>query len=114
MGKLLRTNIGLIMIGFITTPETADTILDGIREAQESRGQRYYWTTGAEPIYSGDGVGDMFIPASDEILNTPLRDGMTPRDFPEFDQLVTLLGGLESRVEIDPDSLINPDLPTEE
>ena len=101
------------MIGFITTPETADTVLDGIREAQESRGQHYYWTTGAEPIFTGENSGKMFIPASDEILNTPLRDGMTPRDFPEFDQLVTLLGGLDSRVEIDPDSLINPDIPIE-
>ena len=101
------------MIGFITTPETATLILDGIRVAQESRGHAYYWTTGAETIYSGVYKGQVFIPASDELLNTPLRNGLTPRDFPEFAQLVDLLGGLEARVEIDPDSLINPDIPTE-
>ena len=102
------------MIGFVTTPETAAIVTDGIREAQLGRGQHYYWTTGAEPIYSGANKGQMFIPASDEVLSTPLRNDLTPRDFPEFDQLVTLLGGLDSRVEINPDSLINPDLPTEE
>lgn len=101
------------MIGFITTPETASTVIDGIREAQLSRGQHYYWTTGAEPIYSGPDEGQMFIPASDEVLDTPLRNGLTPRDFPEFDQLVNLLGGLNSRVEIDLDYLINPDLPSD-
>tara|TARA_R100001509_G_C4850447_1_gene209894 strand:+ start:480 stop:788 length:309 start_codon:yes stop_codon:yes gene_type:complete len=102
------------MIGFVTTPETASTVTDGIRDAQLSRGQHYYWTTGAEPIYSGTHKGQMFIPAGDEVLSTPLRNGLTPRDFPEFDQLVTLLGGLDSRVEINPDSLINPDLPADE
>lgn len=101
------------MIGFVTTPETASIVTDGIREAQLSRGQHYYWTTGAELIYSGDNKGQVFIPAGDEVLSTPLRNGLTPRDFPEFDQLVTLLGGLDSRVEIDPDSLINPDIPIE-
>ncbi len=101
------------MIGFITTPEIATTVIDGIRDAQLGRGQHYYWTTGAEPIYSGASVGEMFIPAGDEVLDTPLRNGMTPRNFPEFDQLVTLLGGLDSRVEIDPDDLINPDIPIE-
>lgn len=101
------------MIGFVTTPETASTVIDGIREAQLGRGQHYYWTTGAEPIFTGDNSGQMFIPAGDEVLDTPLRNGLTPRDFPEFDQLITLLGGLESRVEIDPDDLINPDIPIE-
>ena len=101
------------MIGFITTPETATLILDGIRVAQESRGHAYYWTTGAEPIYSGVNKGQMFIPASDELLNTPLRNGLTPRDFPEFAQLVDLLGGLEERVVIESDILIDPETPEE-
>lgn len=104
------------MIGFITDPETAATVLEGIREAQISRGYPYYWTTGSMPVYSADdgiSVGDVFIPASDDILDTPLRQGLTPRDFPEFDELVGLLGGLDARVDIDPDILINPDLPPE-
>ena len=98
------------MIGFVTTSATAALVLDGIREAQLSRGTAYYWTTGSMPIYSGDHAGQMFIPASDALLATPLRRGLTPRDFPEFDQLVTVLGGLDARVDIDPDVLINPDI----
>ena len=98
------------MIGFITTPETATAVVAAIREAQLSRGTAYYWTTGSAPIYSGSYTGEAFIPASDALLDTPLRRGLTPRDFPEFDQLVTLLGGLEARVDLDPDVLINPDI----
>ena len=97
------------MIGFVTTAETAATVLDGIREAQLSRGTAYYWTTGAMPIYSGDHAGQMFIPADDALLDTPLRLGLTPRDFPEFDQLVTLLGGLEARVDLPESDIIDPD-----
>jgi hypothetical protein len=97
------------MIGFITTPETAAAVIDGIREAQLSRGTAYYWTTGSAPIYSGDHAGQMFIPASDALLDTPLRRGLTPRDFPEFDQLVTLLGGLEARVDLPVSDIIDPD-----
>ena len=99
------------MIGFVTDPETAATVLEGIREAQISRGHPYYWTTGSMPIYSGDNAGEVFIPASDDILDTPLRQGLTPRDFPEFDELLELLGGLDARVDIDPDILVNPDIP---
>ena len=101
------------MIGFITDIQTADTVIDSIRHAQTSRGQNYYWTTGAMKIYSGDNAGKMFIPANDDILNTPLRKGLTPKDFPEYDQLVALLGGLEARVNINPDVLLDPDIPTE-
>ena len=102
------------MIGFVTTPEIASTVLDSIKQVQINNGRPHYWTTGAEPIYSGDHAGQMFIPAGDNVLDTPLRNSLTPRDFPEFDQLVTLLGGLDARVEVDPESLINPDIPTEE
>ena len=101
------------MIGFITTPETAATVLVGIRQAQINNGRDHYWTTGAEPIFTGDNVGKVFIPASDEFLSTPLRNGLTPRDFPEFDQLVTLLGGLESRVVIESEVLNDPNLDNE-
>ena len=98
------------MIGFVTSTETAAAIIDGIREAQLSRGTAYYWTTGAMPIYSGDDEGQTFIPADDALLDTPLHHDVTPREFPEFNVLVTLLGGLDARVDIDPDVLINPDI----
>tara|TARA_R110002074_G_scaffold25512_1_gene75561 strand:+ start:24616 stop:24921 length:306 start_codon:yes stop_codon:yes gene_type:complete len=97
------------MIGFITNTATAALVLDGIREAQLSRGTAYYWTTGSAPIYSGDHAGQMFIPASDALLDTPLRQGLTPRDFPEFDQLVTLLGGLDARVDLAAADIVDPD-----
>ncbi len=101
------------MIGFITSPETAFTVISGIRKAQESRGQHHYWTTGAEPIFTGDNSGKMFIPASDQVLDTPLRNGLTPRDFPEFDQLVALLGGLSARSDLDLECLIDPEMPND-
>ena len=101
------------MIGFVTSTETASAVIDGIREAQLGRGTAYYWTTGSMPIYGGSYKGEVFIPANDAILDTPLRQGLTPRDFPEFDYLVETLGGLDARIDIDPDVLINPDIPIE-
>ena len=97
------------MIGFITTAETAAAVLDGIREAQLGRGSPYYWTTGSMPIYAGTHSGQTFIPADDALLDTQLRQGLTPRDFPEFDQLVTLLGGLEARVDLPASDIVDPD-----
>mgnify|MGYP003631764735 CR=1 FL=1 len=99
------------MVGFVTSTATAALVLDGIREAQLSRGTAYYWTTGAMPVYSGDHAGQMFIPASDALLATPLRPGLTPRDFPEFNVLVTLLGGLDARVDLPASDIIDPDQP---
>ena len=97
------------MIGFITNTATAALVLDGIREAQLSRGTAHYWTTGAMPIHSGDDEGQMFIPASDALLDAILHRGLTPRDFPEFDQLVTLLGGLDARVDLAASAIVDPD-----
>ena len=99
------------MIGFVTTPETAAEVLKAICDAQLSRGHAHFWTTGSKPIYSGDHAGKTLIPADDDILDTPLRQGQTPRDFPEFTQLVESLGGLEARVNVYVQDLVNPDLP---
>jgi hypothetical protein len=99
------------MIGFVTTPETAAEVLDAIREAQTSRGSAHYWTTGSMPIHNGQHAGLTLVPASDEILDTPLRKGQTPRDFPEFDILVDSLGGLEARVDVDEENLVDPNIP---
>ena len=35
---------------------------------------------------------------------------MTPQDFPEFSQIITALGGLDARIEIAPEDIINPNL----
>ncbi len=101
------------MIGFVTTPQTAEILLESIKQAQIANGRPHYWTTGAEPIFTGEHAGKMFVPAGEEVLSAPLRNGLTPRDFPEFDQLITLLGGLEDRVEIDIEDLIDPDFPAD-
>lgn len=98
------------MIGFVTTPETAAEVLEAIREAQLSRGHAHFWTTGSMPIYTGDYAGKTLIPASDEILDTPLRQGQTPRDFPEFNLLIETLGGLDNRVDVDRQDLVDPTL----
>ena len=102
------------MIGFITTPQTADAILAGIRTAQESRGLPHYWTVGSYPIHTGTHAGKMFLPFDDEMMATNLRGGLTPVDFPEFAQLVGALGGLDARIDLDPQAIIDPDAPTSE
>jgi len=99
------------MIGFVTTVKTAAEVLKAICDAQLSRGHAHFWTTGSKPIYSGDYAGKTLIPADDDILDTPLRQGQTPRDFPEFTQLVESLGGLEARVNVYVQDLVNPNLP---
>lgn len=99
------------MIGFVTTSETAAEVLEAIREAQLSRGHAHFWTTGSMPIHNGQHAGLTLVPASDEILDTPLRKGQTPRDFPEFDILVDSLGGLEARVDVDEENLVDPNIP---
>ena len=99
------------MIGFVTTPETATEVLEAIRDAQLGRGHAHFWTTGSVHIHNGQHAGKTLIPASDEILDTPLRQGQTPRDFPEFDIMIEMLGGLEARVDVAQDDLVNPDLP---
>ena len=98
------------MIGFITSPETAAAILAGIRQAQESRNLPVFWSTGSYPIHTGEHAGKVFIPADDSILSTNLRRGQTPMDFPETPQILAALGGLDSRVDLDPVAIIDPTL----
>jgi hypothetical protein len=98
------------MIGYITTNEVAAAVLGGVANAMSSRGLPHYWSPGAYPIHQGKHAGKMFIPADDDMLATPLhgRPIQRPTDFPEFEQLVAVLGGLESRQQIDPAALIDP------
>jgi hypothetical protein len=100
------------MIGFITSLETAQAVLDGIRAAQESRGLSYFWSTGSYPIHTGAHAGQVFIPADDQILATNLRQGQTPMDFPETQGLLAVLGGLEARQDLNPAAIIDPNLET--
>jgi hypothetical protein len=90
------------MIGHITDKATADAITDAIENAQTSRGVPVYWLLVGVPIYSGEHAGKVFLPTDDEALNTPLRGNpiQTPQDFPEFQQLIDILGGLDARVNL--------------
>ena len=101
------------MIGYITTSETADTVLDAIASAFDSRSLPRFWSPGKYLIYSGKNAGKYFIPAGDGILDAPLMGSpvQTPQDFPEFPQIIASLGGLEARVEIDPAIIISSDTP---
>jgi hypothetical protein len=96
------------MIGFITTPQISQAINDGVVQAQISRGLPVYWLPGKYPVHIGEYSGMVFIPYDDIIRNTILHNGLTPEDFPEFDQLVSILGGLESRINLDPTCIIDP------
>lgn len=96
------------MIGFITSPEVSLIILNGIEEAQTSRGLPVFWSTGSYPIFAGDNAGQVFIPADDDILTTVLHKGLTPMDFPETQSLIDALGGLEARIDLDPKDIVDP------
>ena len=95
------------MIGFITTPEISASVTQAISDAQTSRDLPVFWLLSGMPILSGEHVGKHFIPADDVILNSPLRGDppLKPSDFPEFLSLITLLGGLDSRVNIEPETI---------
>ena len=99
------------MIGFITNEATADAINAGIATAQTSRGLPVYWQVGEYPIHQGEHAGKAFVPFDDTMIATNLRGGLTPQDFPEFGQLVALLGGLDARVDLDASAIIDPNAP---
>ena len=98
------------MIGFISTPETSIEVTQLIRDAQESRNLPAFWLLIGMLIYSGEHTGMHFIPADDDILSTPLRGNpiQTPKDFPEFDSIIDMLGGIDARVYLDPQAIIPP------
>lgn len=100
------------MIGFITTQEQAQAINDDVAKAQIDRGLPVFWLVGSCPIYSGEHVGETFIPCDDQIMQTPLLGSppSKPIDFPEFSEIIATLGGLDARVELDPIHLQSPDL----
>jgi hypothetical protein len=99
------------MIGFVVSPETAAAVLAGVEQAMSSRSLPNYWSPGAYPILTGAHAGQSFIPADDVMLSTPLhgKPPLTPQDFPEFAQLVGLLGGLEARIDLDPETIVQPE-----
>jgi hypothetical protein len=98
------------MIGFITTQEEAEAVNSAIAEAQTSRGFAVSWLAGSFPIYHGEHEGKSFIPCNEIIMSTPLMGNppQTPRDFPEFAKIINSLGGLDARIDLDPESISLP------
>ena len=99
------------MLGFIVTPAIATAVLDGIAAAQTSRGLSPYWTCGSYEILTGTHAGERFLPFDEQMMAIILREEATPMDFPETQQLLTLLGGLDARVDLDPSAIIDPTTP---
>jgi len=99
------------MIGFITTPDTSAAVTQAIRDAQASRDLPVFWLLIGMPIYSGEYVGMHFISADDSILTTPLCGNplQTPQDFPEFAGLIASLGGLEARIDLSLETILQPE-----
>lgn len=99
------------MIGFAVTAEQAQAANDAVALAQTSRGLPVFWLPGAYHIFTGYHAGLTFVPCDDIIMSTPLRGNppLTPVDFPEFAQIVDELGGLDARVNVDPQDIIDPD-----
>jgi hypothetical protein len=98
------------MIGFVTTKEQADAVNAAIAEAQTSRGMPVFWLAGSTPIHSGTHAGMHFIPCDEDTLSTPLvgNPPKTPVDFPEFQIIVETLGGLEARIDLDSQYIVEP------
>lgn len=95
------------MIGFIVTPETSFAITEAVELAQTSRNLSPYIGIRGMEILSGTNAGQHFLPFDDSALTTPLHGGTHVSDYPEFSALLAMLGGLESRVSINP-SLVTP------
>ena len=85
--------------GFKVTEEIKNVILSQIELSQTSKGLPHYWTPGAVELEDGFWL----IPFTEQMLDTVLRDGKKPLDFPEGQQLVESLGGLDARVEVSQD-----------
>jgi len=98
------------MTGFIVTSAIATAVLDGIATAQTSRGLYPYWTCGSYEIFTGTHTGKRFLPFDEQMMATVLREEATPMDFPETQQLLALLGGLDARVELTASAIVDPDV----
>lgn len=95
--------------GFLTDESTAAAISAGVAAAQDVRGVARYLSAAAMPVLSGPYAGIMFLPFEDSAMEQERHGGLHLADFPEFDQLVGMLGGLESRIVIDPSVIVGPE-----
>lgn len=98
-----------MILGFLTDEQTAAAIAAGVDAAQDARGVARYLAASAMPVLSGPHAGSIFLPFDDAALDQVMHRGMHLGDFPEFAQLVDMIGGLNARVEIDPQHIRLPD-----
>ena len=99
------------MIGFVTTLVKAEAVNNEVAKAQTNRELPVFWLPGIYEIYRGSYDGLYFIPCNDQTMHTPLRGHppLAPIDFPEFQAIIEELGGLDARVTISPQDIINPE-----
>ena len=98
------------MIGFVVTPEQAQSVTESVAAAQIAHGSPVFWQPGVYPIYTGEHAGDCFIPCDNETLSTPLigTPPQTPQDFPEFATIIESIGGLDARIDIPASNITSP------
>ena len=94
------------LTGYIVDETTRDALADALNAAQESRGRKYLHL-GAALIHKGASAGNYFIGLTDSDLTQKVA-GIMLQDYPEFQNIIETLGGLDARVEIDSADLIDP------
>lgn len=94
------------MTGYIVTTDQRDAIAAALDAAQESRGRKFLHL-GAAFIHTGANSGKYFIEIADKDL-TQKMGGIMLKDYPEFQDIIASLGGLDARVELDYADLIDP------
>ena len=96
------------MIGFITDKYTATQVNEAVANAQVERELPVFWLPGKYEVFRGEHVGMCFIPGDEETLSTPLRGNppLHPTDFQEFQTIIEQLGGLDARVDLPPEDII--------
>jgi len=99
--------------GYITDQATANAVSEAVEAACDARGVARFIAVRGMPIFSGPHAGAVFIPLDDISLDQRLMHEKM-RDYPEFQQLVAMLGGLDARIDIDTQDLIDPTNNTEE
>jgi hypothetical protein len=95
--------------GFVTEQATAESISAAVEAACDTRGVARFIAMHGRLIHSGQYAGQVFLPLADSDLQQVMYRGQCLPDFPEFAQLVAILGGLDARVEIEPSDIFDPD-----
>jgi hypothetical protein len=102
------------MIGYLTNKNVAENITEITRNLQLSRNWPVFWLIEGMPIESGVYSGQYFVPFDDTVINCPLIGNpiQTPQDFPEFQQMIDVLGDLDTRIDV-PNEYFNKPFPLE-